>query len=144
MMDRRSFLTFVGGTTLAWPQAVHALARDLESGGAPDDEPFWEQVRHQFLIPPDRLYLNNGTLGPSPRVVVDAVMEHTRRVASTYPPGVRWSDLKTAMAAYLGGDAEGYVFPRNTTEAMNFVANGLELGPDDVAHEPIGSTGDRS
>ena len=142
MMDRRSFLTFVGGTSLVWPQAVHALARDLESGGAPDDEPFWEQVRHQFLIPPDRLYLNNGTLGPSPRVVVEAVMEHTRRVASTYPPGVRWSDLKTAMAAYLGGDAEGYVFPRNTTEAMNFVANGIELGPGDVVlttdHEHIG------
>jgi selenocysteine lyase/cysteine desulfurase len=121
---------------------MHVLARELEAGGAPDDEPFWEHVRAQFLIPPDRLYLNNGTLGPSPRVVVDAVMEHTRRVAATYPPGVRWDDLKAAMAAYLGGDAEGYVFPRNTTEAMNFVAHGLELGPDDVVlttdHEHIG------
>jgi selenocysteine lyase/cysteine desulfurase len=142
MMDRRAFFTFVGGSTLAWPRAVRALARDWETGGAPDDEPFWEQVRGQFLIPPDRLYLNNGTLGPSPRVVVDAVTEHTRRVAATYPPGVSWDDLKAAIAAYLGGDAEGYVFPRNTTEAMNFVANGLELGPDDVVlttdHEHIG------
>ena len=141
-MDRRSFLTIAGGTTLAWPQAVRALARDLESGGAPDDEAFWEQVRRQFLIPSDRLYFNNGTLGPSPRVVVDAVAEHTRRVAATYPPGVHWDDLKAAMAGYLGGDEEGYVFPRNTTEAMNFVANGLELEPGDVVlttdHEHIG------
>lgn len=141
-MDRRSFLTFAGGTTLAWPRVIRALERELESGGAPDDEAFWEQVRGQFLIAPDRVYLNNGTLGPSPRVVVDAVAEHTRRVAATYPPGVRWDDVKAAVAAYLGGDEEGYVFPRNTTEAMNFVANGLELTPDDVVlttdHEHIG------
>jgi selenocysteine lyase/cysteine desulfurase len=132
----------VGGTSLAWPEALSALARDLEGGGAPDDEAFWEQVRSHFLIPSDRLYLNNGTLGPSPRVVVDAVAEHTRRVAATYPPGVRWEDLKGALAEYLGGDPAGYVFPRNTTEAMNFIANGLEIGPGDVVlttdHEHIG------
>lgn len=126
-MDRRSFLTFLGGTPLAWPRALDALAGELSVGGQADDEAFWEQVRRQFLIPPDRVYLNNGTLGPSPRVVVDAVTEHTRRVASTFPPGVHWDDLKASLAAYLGGDAEGYVFPRNTTEAVSFVANGLDL-----------------
>ena len=103
---------------------------------------FWGFVRSNFLIPPDRIYLNNGTLGPSPRVVVDAVAEHARRVASTYPPAVNWDDLKGALSAYLGGDPEGFVFPRNTTEAMNFVANGLEIAEgDDVVstdHEHIG------
>jgi selenocysteine lyase/cysteine desulfurase len=142
MVDRRSFVALVGGGALAWPRAVGALARELESGGAPDDEAFWEHVRGQFLLEDDRIYLNNGTLGPSPRVVVDAVVEHTRRVAATYPPGVDWNDLKASVASYLGGDPEGYVFPRNTTEAMNFVANGLELGAGDgvltTDHEHIG------
>ena len=140
--DRRRFLAVLGGAPLAWPGTVETLARDLAGGGTPDDEEFWSFVRAQFLLPPDRIYLNNGTLGPSPRVVVDAVAEHTRRVASTFPPGVAWNDVKAATAALLGGDAEGFVFPRNTTEAMNFVANGLELGRGDEVvttdHEHIG------
>ncbi len=141
-LGRRSFLTLLGGTALAWPRALAALAREVEGGGAPDDEVFWGFVRNQFLIPPDRIYLNNGTLGPSPAVVVEAVAEHARRVAATFPPGVKWDDLKGSLGAFLGADPEGLVFPRNTTEAMGFVAQGLELGPDDeiltTDHEHIG------
>jgi len=141
-VDRRRFLTVLGGASLAWPRAVAALAQDLQSGGAADDELFWSVVRRQFLIPDDRIYLNNGTLGPSPRIVVDAVAEHTRRVAETFPPGVAWDDLKASLAGLLGGDAQGFVFPRNTTEAMNFIANGVDLGPGDAVlstdHEHIG------
>jgi selenocysteine lyase/cysteine desulfurase len=141
-VDRRRFLSVLGGASLAWPAAVNALARDLQSGGAPDDELFWSVVRGQFMIPEGRMYFNNGTLGPSPRVVVDAVAEHTRRVAETHPPGVAWDDLKTSLSGLVGGDPEGFVFPRNTTEAMNFVANGVDLGPGDAVlstdHEHIG------
>lgn len=140
--NRRRFLTALGGATLAWPRAVEALARRLEVGGAPDDEAFWAEVRAQFSIPEDRIYLNNGTLGASPTVVVDAVIEHTRRVAATYPPGVAWDDVKRGMASLVGGDSDGFVFPRNTTEAMNFVAHGLDILPEDrivtTDHEHIG------
>ena len=126
-LDRRRFLAVLGGAGLAWPGTLDKLAGELTSGGEADDEVFWAQVRSSFSIPEDRIYLNNGTLGPSPRVVVDAVVEHTRRVASTYPPGVDWDDVKGSVAALVGGDPEGLVFPRNTTEAMSFVAHGLEL-----------------
>ena len=132
----------MAGAGLAWPRAADALARRWEGGGLPDDDAFWQDVRAAFLIPPDRIYLNNGTLGPSPRVVVEAVEEHGRRVAATFPPGVAWDDLKGGLSRLIGGDADGFVFPRNTTEAMNFVANGIELGPDDEVlttdHEHIG------
>ena len=141
-LDRRSFLSVLGGATLTWPRTVEAFAQQLAPGGAPTDEPFWGLVRAQFLIPPDRIYLNNGTLGPSPHIVVDAVTEHTRRVAMTYPPGAAWDDLKQSLSSLLGGDADGFVFPRNTTEAMNFVAHGIELAPGDEVlttdHEHIG------
>jgi selenocysteine lyase/cysteine desulfurase len=132
----------LGGGALTWPRTLQALDRVLDRGGAPDDEAYWALVRKQFLIPPDRIYLNNGTLGPSPSVVVEAVAEHARRVAATYPPGVHWDDLKGAMAALVGGDPQGFVFPRNTTEAMSFVAVGLELEPGarvvTTDHEHIG------
>lgn len=141
-IGRRSFLGLLAGTALAWPRTLGAFSREIQEGGSPADEGFWAFVRDQFLIPRDRIYLNNGTLGPSPAVVVEAVAEHARRVASTYPPGVDWVDLKGAVGAFLKADPEGLVFPRNTTEAISFVAQGLELGPGDEVlttdHEHIG------
>lgn len=132
----------LGGSTLAWPRAVEALGRRLDVGGDPGDEDFWREVRSHFSIPEDRIYLNNGTLGPSPRVVVDAIHEHQNRAASTLPPGVAWDDVKGAVASLVGGDPDGYVFPRNTTEAMSFVANGVDILPGDEVvttdHEHIG------
>jgi selenocysteine lyase/cysteine desulfurase len=142
MIGRRGFLGALGSGALVWPRTIEGLARALESGGEADDEEFWQFVRQQFLIPSDRIYLNNGTLGPTPRPVVDAVAEHTRRVAQTFPPGVAWDDLRSELGEMLDGDPEGFVFPRNTTEAMNFVANGLDLAPGDEVlttdHEHIG------
>ncbi|MGD2067383.1 MAG: aminotransferase class V-fold PLP-dependent enzyme [Gemmatimonadota bacterium] len=132
----------LGGGALAWPGTLEAFAREIRSGGGADDEDFWEVVRGGFLIPEGRIYLNNGTLGPQPRVVVDAVTEHTRRTAMTYPPGVEWEDLKGALGFLLDAEPAGFVLPRNTTEAMSFVANGLELSPGDEVvttdHEHIG------
>mgnify|MGYP000243511879 CR=1 FL=1 len=86
-MRRRAFFALFGGGVLAWPRALESLGAELQRGGDPQDEAFWSFVRDQFLIPSDRIYLNNGTLGPSPAIVVDAVAEHSRRVAATYPPG---------------------------------------------------------
>ena len=136
-MRRRDFLAAAGA--LAWPRQLAALARALSTASAED---VWLLVRAAFLVPPDRIYLNVGTLGVQPRVVLDALLEHTRRIAMSYPPGVQWDALKQRVGEFLNGDPGGFVFPRNTTEAMNFVANGLELAAgDDVLttrHEHIG------
>jgi selenocysteine lyase/cysteine desulfurase len=109
----------------------------MSSTGGP-----WDVVRAAFMIPDDRIYMNVGTLGPQPRVVVDAVVEHTQRVAMTLPPGVDWDTLKARVGTLLNGDPAGFVFPRNTSEAMSFVANGLELNAGDevltTTHEHIG------
>jgi isopenicillin-N epimerase len=153
--DRRRFLrsSSVGAVALAWPTSVDALARRVaavaegataaEGARAPARaQELWELVRAAFLIPDDRIYLNVATLGPQPRAVVDAVLEHTRRVAQTYPPGIDWEALKARLGTFVGADPAGFVFPRNTTEGMNFVANGLELGAGDeiltTTHEHIG------
>jgi selenocysteine lyase/cysteine desulfurase len=123
MPTRREFLTCAG--------AVPWLARlDSLAAGLATEDP-WPQVGAEFSIPPGRIYLNVGTLGPQPRVVVDAVVEHTRRVAMSLPPVVDWDVLKNEAAQLLGCDPAGLVFPRNTTEGMNFVAHGLDLAPGD-------------
>ncbi len=123
--------------SLFWPKRLARFTHELNAAQDP-----WARVRAEFMIPPERIYLNIGTLGPQPRVVFDAVTEHARRVATSLPPGVDWDTLKKETAELLNCDAEGLVFPRNTTEGMNFVANGLELNSGDEVittnHEHIG------
>lgn len=125
---------------------LDGLRRALDRGGSPElvaqDPSYWAVVRAQFMIPEDRLFLNPATLGAQPRVVVDAVIDHTRRTAETYPPHTDWDALKGLMGRLMNADPAGFVFPRNTTEGMNFAASGLELEPGDEVlttdHEHIG------
>jgi isopenicillin-N epimerase len=136
MTSRREFMAGAA-TALFWPRRLDRLEAELRFAQDP-----WTRVRNEFMIPPERIYLNIGTLGPQPRVVFDAVTEHARRVAMSLPPGVDWDTLKKEVGQLLNCDPEGLVFPRNTTEGMNFVANGLELNAGDEVittnHEHIG------
>jgi selenocysteine lyase/cysteine desulfurase len=129
-VDRRSFVGAAGAlaASLAWPASLTALAQRLSSLALQQDE-YWRVVRSAFLIPEGRIYLNVGTLGIQPRAVIDAINEHTRLVATSFPPATDWNALRARLAALLSCDAEGLVFPRNTTEGMSFVANGLDLEP---------------
>jgi isopenicillin-N epimerase len=142
-MKRRRFLRHTGAAAgaLLWPVQLRALAEDVRTF-EPADPGVWDRVRAEFIIPPDRIYLNVATLGPQPRVVVDAVIEHTRRVAMSYPPALDWAALKSRVGRFLNADPDGFAFPRNTTEAMSFIANGLELAAGDevvtTLHEHIG------
>lgn len=106
-----------------------------------DHDP-WAAVRGHFVIPADRIYLNVGTLGAQPRAVINAVVDATRRTAESFPPGVSWDMLEQATARLLDCDPSGLAFPRNTTEAMNFVANGIDYRAGDhiitTNHEHIG------
>ena len=135
-ITRRAFLNAAAATTSITTLATfpyHVWAGDAQQS---------HDLRKHFLIPRDRIYLNVGTLGAQPRVVVDAVAEATRRTAESFPPGVNWGELNAAVATLLDCEPEGLAFPRNTTEAMNFIANGLELAAGDhvitTNHEHIG------
>jgi len=137
IVKRRDFLqrSAVTAGALVWPQRLAALADELTLRRHSNP---WDVVRAAFMIPEDRIYLNVGTLGPQPRVVVDAVVEHTQRVAMTFPPAIDWAALKNRIGALLNGDPDGFAFPRNTTEAMSFVANGLELDAGDEVDRVVG------
>lgn len=143
--SRRDFLRSAASLAaggLVWPRSVEAFVPRVEHAASASQDELWRVVRQSFLIPTGRVYLNVGTLGPQPRVVVEAVDEHTRRVAETFPPGVDWDALKTRLGRFVDCDPAGLVFPRNTTEGMSFVANGIEWSPGDeiltTDHEHIG------
>jgi selenocysteine lyase/cysteine desulfurase len=66
-----------------------------------------------------------NTLAESFRVQCTAPCE----VYNTF--GNRREEVRAKVARFLGADADEIVLTRNTTEGMNFVANGLELEPGD-------------
>ena len=140
-MNRRRFLQLAGTTSAitALGKPVHATPRPR--GVPQDDERFWEDVRGQFDHPDDVIYLNNGSLGISPRPVVDRMVDHLRgtesfqdREFNTYP---WWGysnttlDVRTKLATFLGAEPDEIAVTRNATEGMNTVAGGLDLEPGD-------------
>ena len=103
-----------------------------------DRESHWEQWRaQQFLLPEDRIFLNNGSLGITPRPVLAAMRHYLEEAAALAMPDVpRWGyetleAERSEMAAFLGCPMETLAFTHNCTEAMSLIANGLDLKPGD-------------
>jgi selenocysteine lyase/cysteine desulfurase len=132
-MSRRRFVRTVAGGALggavltAFPdnaRAKYVLAR--ETAVSPHDEEFWAFVREQFPLRRDPLYLNNGTMGPSPYVVIDAVRAEMETVDREGKYG-GWDDVRPAIARFVHAAPEEIALTHNVTEGINIVASGLPL-----------------
>ena len=182
MTTRRRFLARAGaaGAALGLPTSLGARLADAQPRAAGDathavdaiearpgiprvpagplPAEFWRELREHFLLPRDHAFFNAGTLGASPRVVVDAVTSHLLHVerdlaewdydpaheqfyAGYYPE----SALRAKLARVVGCEADELALTRNATMGMNLVANGLELGVGDEVVLAEGShVGNRS
>ena len=130
---RRTFIQTVtggavGGALLySFPpdaRARYILASDLPV--ASDDEHFWTVVRDQFPLKTDLTFLNNGTMGPSPYVVIDALTNELQSVERSARYG-GWEDVRPKIAQFIHAAAEEISLTHNVTEGINIVASGLPL-----------------
>lgn len=105
---------------------------------------FWQELRAEFLIPPDEAFFNTGTLGSSPRVVLDTVVEHMTHVERDvahwdYKDGHEQfftgyfpeTGIRSRIGDLINADAEEVVLTQNATFGMSFMANGIDLEPGD-------------
>ena len=101
LMDRRDFakkaFSSIAGSALLTAAAQRRLlaqaqpvAAALANGDAGED--YWELVKNQFPLQHGLLYFNNGSLGPSPSLVIDAT-EKFRRTLDGFP----WVEAASMM-----------------------------------------------
>ena len=147
MVDRRGFLSsFAGAAGVAaalgldgklFAQLAQAPAQLPESSlYASNEEMYWTELRKQFLIPPENIYLNNGTVGSSPAPVLRAIFEaynETEKMAQSNPEDypiwgyAAWNEFRDPLAAFVGCTRDEIALVRNATEANSYIANGLDL-----------------
>lgn len=93
-------------------------------------------ARH-WALDPNVTFLNHGSFGACPRRVL-SVQDGFRREMESEP--VRFmverlepllDESRAALAAFLGGRAEDYVFVPNATAAVNAVVRSMDLSPGD-------------
>ncbi len=148
MLDRRGFLSssLALGAGLALPQNLWAQLGSVPAK-LPDttlydlnEDAYWRELRKQFLIPADEVYLNNGTVGSSPGPVLRAIFEGYEACEKLneadpedYPIWgyASWNQFRDPLAAFVGCDRDEIALLRNATEANSYIANGVDLKPSD-------------
>jgi len=154
MLNRRSFLSssfassLAAGAGLAWRGSpglwaqLDALPKKLPDRSLFDhnEEAYWQELRQQFLIPADEIYLNNGTVGSSPAPVLRAVFEgyeQSEKLNESDPEDypiwgyAPWNQFRDPLAKFVGANRDEIALLRNATEANSYIANGIDLKPGD-------------
>jgi len=150
MLDRRRFLaSTVTGGLVAELALKHDLFAQLEQipSALPDSNKFaanegayWSELRKQFLIPADEVYLNNGTVGSSPAPVLRAVFDGyyaSEKLNEADPEDypiwgyASWNQFRDPLAEFVGCKRDEIALLRNATEANSYIANGLDMKPGD-------------
>lgn len=135
-VDRRSFLAMVGALPAA---RLLAAERDEKATveHPPSTKPSGLAKAGDFLLAPGLVYLQTGSVGPSPRPVIDrtiaAWMElETNPVFHAYKHfRTQLEEVRDKAAALLRCTHDEIVLTKSATDGMNAVATGLDLAPGD-------------
>src|SRR5256712_3145095 len=148
LLDRRRFLSSTAALAgaLALPNRLFAqLASATPSLPDPNQytanqDAYWSELRKQFLIPADEVYLNNGTVGSSPAPVLRAIFDgynSTEKLDQQDPEDypiwgyAAWNEFRDPLASFIGCYRDEIALLRNATEANSYIANGIDMKPGD-------------
>ena len=144
MLDRRRFLSSTAALAgaLALPNRLFAQLASAPPN-LPDrnqytanQDAYWSELRKQFLIPADEVYLNNGTVGSSPAPVLRAIFDgynSTEKLDQQDPEDypiwgyAAWNEFRDPLASFVGCSRDEIALLRNATEANSYIANGIDL-----------------
>ena len=96
-----------------------------------DEEQYWGVIRDQFPITREIVYLNNGTMGPSPRIVTDRVTSRIIHVDRTGEYGGNYDEVRKAIARVVNAQPEEIAFTHNVSEAISIISSGFRMSAGD-------------
>src|SRR5689334_1666207 len=140
-LDRRGFLSRMAGSALvlgagsptlerlaAFPHEAATPGSIFTPGPNDPDAVVFAEARKHFLIPKGVCYCNTGTLGASPREVVDALINGTRALETRlaawgyehpegepltgYEPSI---GIRTAVGAFINAKPDEVAITQNAT-----------------------------
>jgi isopenicillin-N epimerase len=143
LLDRRHFLSSATGLAASLALTNNLFAQLEKAPALPqsdvyqkDEEAYWSELRKQFLIPADEIYLNNGTVGSSPAPVLRAIFDgynQTEKMDQQDPEDypiwgyAAWNEFRDPLAAFVGCKRDEIALLRNATEANSYIANGIDM-----------------
>ncbi len=124
--------------SLARPRLIHAAGESI----AEDNETYWRNVRQMFPLTKDLAYLNNGTMGPSPYPVIEAL--HKGIAEGDEHGGYGgWEATSGKLAKFVGANEDEIALTHNVTDGINIACWGLPLKKGDevilTTHEHVGN-----
>ena len=145
MSNRRQFIQKLSIGVLAPSLVPNFLTTErtkfkIDSTLPPED--FWKELRKEFPLTQDRVYLNNGTFGPAPAVVVEALKDSIDQIYTSGEYG-NFNAERERLAAFVGVKTSELCLTHNTTEGINIMTWGLRLNAGDevilTTHEHVGN-----
>jgi isopenicillin-N epimerase len=141
-LSRRDFVKYLfAGSALSLYSlselnaAVYQSITSLNQKYIEDESPdgvYWDSIRKHFLLQDGLIMMNNGTLGPMPEPVFNTLMKYFKLQVTNpfdcynFIPRKK-EEVRAKLARFINASPDEVVMTRNTTEGMNFVANGLDL-----------------
>jgi L-cysteine/cystine lyase len=145
MKSRRSFIQQLG-----LGMAIPAISGfDFPSNSFPPfpssnlpEEDFWNELRKQFPLTADRVYLNNGTFGPAPYAVLKAMDASNLQINTSGEYG-NSDQERIKLAEFFRIKPTEFSITHNTTEGINIMAWGIPMKAGDevilTTHEHAGN-----
>ena len=107
-------------TPRASAQSAPLPSPDLE------EEEYWKGVRKQFSLNRDIIFLNNGTMGPSPDSVIEAQVNTLKEINENAHYG-GWFEVVPELAEFFEAEKAEICPTHNVTDGINIIAQGLQL-----------------
>jgi selenocysteine lyase/cysteine desulfurase len=145
--NRRNFIrsaSVLAAASLTEMEVI-AATQQLQTNGeaiSDDDETYWRNVRQLFPLTKEWAYMNNGTMGPSPYPVIEAVRNGMMEGDHHGNYG-GWEATQGKLAKFVGADEDEIALTHNVTDGINIACWGLPLKKGDevilTTHEHVGN-----
>jgi len=130
MTSRRTFLRgatqAIIGSIITFNIRNEVVAQNQGGPTILNNKVDWGQVRELFSLSKTKIYFNSGTLGVSPKSVLDTVCEQMLKVETTGEYG-KINMVRSQIADFVKVLDSEICLTNNTTHGINIVAQGIHF-----------------